>query len=84
MNGCHVLGNQGLTEPGLQANWQKSPPPTARRPRFGPSFCQAAETAARKLLEQLLPGSCAARHAVPKTALETGLSNHSLSLTAYQ
>ncbi len=24
MNGCHVPGNQGLTEPGLQANWQNS------------------------------------------------------------
>jgi hypothetical protein len=25
MNGCHVPGNRGHTEPGLQANWQNSP-----------------------------------------------------------
>jgi len=25
MNGCRVPGNRGLTEPGLQANWQKFP-----------------------------------------------------------
>ncbi|MBU2328522.1 MAG: hypothetical protein KJ755_14410, partial [Alphaproteobacteria bacterium] len=25
MNGCRVPGNRGLTEPGLQANWQNSP-----------------------------------------------------------
>ena len=25
MNGCRVPGNRGLTEPGLQANWQNFP-----------------------------------------------------------
>lgn len=83
MNGCHVPGNRGHTEPGLQANWQKSPSLFPYRTMTGTS----AKRLKLRRDKSAAPVKASNRGRVlwcRETALESGASNDSLSLTAYQ
>lgn len=84
MNGCHVPGNRGHTEPGLQANWRilllLLPP--ARR--FWQVSAKRLKLRPENWPDPFPANDAAACVFVPISTLETEVSNHSLSLTAYQ